>query len=167
MTMTSSSLSDPSSSAAAAATTVTAVASTHDPDMHRQPLQLLDQQQQQQLQLQDQHHHPHQLQHHHHHQLQHQLQHQQKQWSSSIPLDEPSLASKPITLNVSRFSRDCTASVVFCLRYSNQTTLAPWSSIYIPKNYRLPIPGQRQSSPGKITSHSFLISIFTPIWSDR
>ncbi|KAF9118224.1 hypothetical protein BGW39_001371, partial [Mortierella sp. 14UC] len=38
--------------------------------------------------------------------------------------------------------------VVFSLQDSNQV-LAPWNSIYIPKHYRVPIPGQRQSSPGE------------------
>ncbi|KAG0046518.1 hypothetical protein BGZ83_008318 [Gryganskiella cystojenkinii] len=78
--------------------------------------------------------------------------------------------SQPISLTLSRFSQDdCTASLVFCLKevHRNQPTdptttassssinanqqqaLAPWNSIYIPKHYRVPIPGQRQSSPGE------------------
>ncbi|KAI8362460.1 hypothetical protein B0O80DRAFT_100540 [Mortierella sp. GBAus27b] len=115
--------------------------------MHRQPLQSLDQQQQQQQQQQHQHQQP-QLQQPQLQQLQIQ-QDKQRQLQRSLSQIDPNLPAKPVTLSVSRFSRDCTASVLFCLRYSNQTTLAPWSSIYIPKHYRLPIPGQRQSSPGE------------------
>ncbi|KAF9289348.1 hypothetical protein BGZ68_009562 [Mortierella alpina] len=62
--------------------------------------------------------------------------------------DDPSSDPRPISLSLSRFDRDCTASVVFSLQESNPT-LAPWNSIYIPKHYRVPIPGQRQSSPGE------------------
>ncbi|KAF9959296.1 hypothetical protein BGZ70_008887 [Mortierella alpina] len=62
--------------------------------------------------------------------------------------DDPSSDPRPISLSLSRFNRDCTASVVFSLQESNPT-LAPWNSIYIPKHYRVPIPGQRQSSPGE------------------
>ncbi|KAF9360398.1 hypothetical protein BGX26_009523 [Mortierella sp. AD094] len=99
--------------------------------MARQPLQSLDQQQQQQLQQQ-----------------QLQKQDQQKQQLSAAHKDLNSI-SRPISLTLSRFSRDCTASVVFYLPDSNLTTLAPWNSIYIPRHYRVPIAGQRQSSPGE------------------
>ncbi|KAF8933588.1 hypothetical protein BGZ52_007265 [Haplosporangium bisporale] len=62
------------------------------------------------------------------------------------------LHQQPITMSLSRFdSSEGTASLVFCLQDASaaQTTLAPWNSIYIPKQYRVPIPGQRQSSPGE------------------
>ncbi|KAF9112950.1 hypothetical protein BGX27_002540 [Mortierella sp. AM989] len=94
----------------------------YDSDMARQPLQSLDRQL-------------------------HELQDKKKQ---HIPTPQNDLNStRPITLTLSRFNRDCTASVVFCLQDTNPTTLAPWNSIYIPKHYRVPIPGQRQSSPGE------------------
>ncbi|GJJ73316.1 hypothetical protein EMPS_05674 [Entomortierella parvispora] len=70
-----------------------------------------------------------------------------------------------ISLALSRFSHtDCTASLVFSLQEEDPnkidpldatatataaSSLAPWNSIYIPKHYRVPIPGQRQSSPGE------------------
>ncbi|KAF9897977.1 hypothetical protein BX616_004671, partial [Lobosporangium transversale] len=91
-------------------------------DMTRHPLQSLDQQQQ------------------------HQLQDQQGQQTRPASQDR-SLLPQSVNLTVSRFSRDCTASVVFSLRDSNPTTVAPWNSIYIPKHYRAPNTGQRQSSP--------------------
>ncbi|KAG0295565.1 hypothetical protein BGZ98_001356 [Dissophora globulifera] len=93
--------------------------------MARQPLQSLDQHQQ---------HQPHPL--------------QDQQKPRAVVQDDAAAAAKPITVLLSRFSRDCTASVMFCLRDPNPSTLAPWNSIYIPKHYRVPIPGQRQSSPG-------------------
>ncbi|KAF9955861.1 hypothetical protein BGZ72_003307 [Mortierella alpina] len=62
--------------------------------------------------------------------------------------DDSSSDPRPISLSLSRFNRDCTANVLFSLEESNPT-LAPWNSIYIPKHYRVPIPGQRQSSPGE------------------
>ncbi|KAF9171691.1 hypothetical protein BGX21_005508 [Mortierella sp. AD011] len=114
--------------------------------MARQPLQSLDQQQQQlqpQQQQQTQQQQQQQQQ-----QLPLQKQDQQKQQLSSAHKDLDS-TSRPISLTLSRFSRDCTASVVFCLQDSNLTTLAPWNSIYIPRHYRVPIAGQRQSSPGE------------------
>ncbi|KAI1298886.1 AP-2 complex subunit mu [Mortierella claussenii] len=94
--------------------------------MPRHPLQSLDQQQQ--LQLQDQ-------------------QEQLSQRPASQ--DDSSPVPRPVSLSLSRFSRDCTASVLFRLRDSNPNTLAPWNSIYIPKHYRIPSAGQRQSSPGE------------------
>ncbi|KAF9536780.1 hypothetical protein BGW38_010126, partial [Lunasporangiospora selenospora] len=54
--------------------------------------------------------------------------------------------SQPISMTLSRFNRDFEANVIFQLQDSN-ATLAPWNSIYIPKHYRMPTPGQRQSSP--------------------
>lgn len=81
------------------------------------------------------------------------------------------LHQQPITMSLSRFdSNDGTASLVFCLQDASaaQTTLAPWNSIYIPKQYRVPIPGQRQSSPGihertwfYVSLLSFMLSILT------
>lgn len=73
--------------------------------------------------------------------------------------------SRPIiALTLSRFSEgdDCTAGLVFRLQdvgphyqpdpvaaaVGINSPLAPWNSIYIPKHYRVPLPGQRQSSPG-------------------
>ncbi|KAG0275512.1 hypothetical protein BGZ95_008712 [Linnemannia exigua] len=91
-------------------------------------------------------------QHHQHHQ-QHQQQsqsqyHHQQPQPSADDLAALAALARPITLSLSRFSRECTAGVVFSLQDSNQV-LAPWNSIYIPKHYRVPIPGQRQSSPGE------------------
>lgn len=88
-----------------------------------------------------QHQHPHEHQH-------HQSQHNQQPQPSADDLAALAALARPISLSLSRFSRECTASVVFSLQDSNQV-LAPWNSIYIPKHYRVPIPGQRQSSPGE------------------
>ncbi|KAF9099540.1 hypothetical protein BGX23_001181 [Mortierella sp. AD031] len=79
---------------------------------------------------------------------QHQAQYQQQPQPSGEDLAALTALARPISLSLSRFSRECTASVVFSLQDSNQV-LAPWNSIYIPKHYRVPIPGQRQSSPGE------------------
>lgn len=84
-----------------------------------------------------------------HHQQLMRLQDQVRQQHYDGPATP--LHQQPITMSLSRFdSNDGTASLVFCLQDANaaQTTLAPWNSIYIPKQYRVPIPGQRQSSPG-------------------
>ncbi|OAQ33380.1 hypothetical protein K457DRAFT_216424 [Linnemannia elongata AG-77] len=89
----------------------------------------------------------HQHQHPHEH-LHHQSQHNQQPQPSADDLAALAALARPISLSLSRFSRECTASVVFSLQDSNQV-LAPWNSIYIPKHYRVPIPGQRQSSPGE------------------
>ncbi|KAG0095133.1 hypothetical protein BGZ93_006289 [Podila epicladia] len=85
-----------------------------------------------------------------HHQQLMRLQDQVRQQDYDGPATP--LHQQPITMSLSRFdSIDGTASLVFCLQDANaaQTTLAPWNSIYIPKQYRVPIPGQRQSSPGE------------------
>ncbi|KAF9430442.1 hypothetical protein BGZ76_000839 [Entomortierella beljakovae] len=97
--------------------------------MTRQLPQSLDLQQQKQ-QLQDQ-------------------QQQQQLLPTPTHLEDSNSISKPITLTLSRFSRDCNSSVVFSLKDTNPTTIASSNSIYIPKQYRVPVPGQRQSSPGE------------------
>ncbi|KAF9423966.1 hypothetical protein BGZ94_008110 [Podila epigama] len=96
----------------------------------------------------DSYHHQHQQEHYHHPYKMHDNDYPVV---NSISSQQQQQQQQPISMSLSPFNADGSASIVFCLQGENaaQNALAPWNSIYVPKQYRLPTQGQRQSSPGE------------------